>query len=91
MCRTYTYNVRAMAAGNLTNKVQLLYADINPSNDNSTALVQVLATCGNPIGNNTSLACGSGSIYSGNDNLTLSDPSQFQDLCCVSIAKKLDG
>jgi hypothetical protein len=83
--------VLAGLTGVAVNRAQVLYADGNPSNDNSTAPVTVLGLCGNPYGNGTKPVCGGSLVYVGPDNATIPANSDFSRLCCVSDASQLAG
>lgn len=83
--RAYTYRVRSTRPGALTNKAQVLYADSNPANNEATAPVQVLGTCGNPDGSGATPSCGSGFVFLGPADKTITDPALFVQECCVSV------
>jgi hypothetical protein len=84
--RVYTYLVRGVTPGTLSNRAQVLYADSNPGNDNSSIPLPVYGTCGNPAGTGIRPECPPGSVYRGPDNLTLLSPAAFEMACCVSAS-----
>lgn len=83
--RTYSYSVRAVKPGQLTNTAQVLFGDSNPVNDVSPVPVTVVGTCGNPDGSGTRPACDAGAYYAGPNNAPLADISMFTTQCCVSL------
>lgn len=86
VCRTYTYTVRGVLAGNRTNLVSLTRADTNATNNNATSTVTVLGTCANPFGNGTQLNCPDGSVTNATAaNNTFEDAGTFPSVCCVSV------
>jgi hypothetical protein len=79
--------VRADSAGNKTNSVQLGTPDFNNTNNIDNKTVNVLVTCGDPLGNtSTRPPCPAGTVYSGNDSTTMASADLFNVTCCVSGA-----